>query len=130
MGSLQGGFQWTIDRMVSIGYGLVYDYIFEQFGFPFEVIYPQALDAGNLRAKYDAIVLVSGVFTRASLQVATGILAGSAVVVLKIDFGSETQVLMLIGADVVMLIAGLVACTLPLRRALRINPTDALRAEA
>src|SRR5262249_43376108 len=24
--------QWTIDRMVSIGYGLVYDYIFEKFG--------------------------------------------------------------------------------------------------
>jgi ABC-type antimicrobial peptide transport system permease subunit len=49
---------------------------------------------------------------------------------LKIDFGSLTRVLMLIGADTVMLIAGLVACALPLRRALRINPTDALRAEA
>jgi SAM-dependent methyltransferase len=32
MSSLQGGVQWTIDRMLSIGYGLVYDYIFEQFG--------------------------------------------------------------------------------------------------
>lgn len=74
--------------------------------------------------------IVSGVFKRAFLQIATGILAGSAVVALKIDFGSVTQVLMLIGADVVMLIAGLVACTLPLRRALRIDPTDALRAEA
>lgn len=49
---------------------------------------------------------------------------------LKIDFGSLTQVLMLIGADVVMLIAGVAACALPLRRALAINPTDALRAEA
>jgi predicted permease len=74
--------------------------------------------------------IVFGIFTRAFLQVALGILAGSAVVALKIDFGSVTQVLMLIGADVVMLIAGLVACILPLRRALRINPTAALRAEA
>ena len=74
--------------------------------------------------------IVLGIFTRAFLQVALGILAGSAVVALKIDFGSLTQVLMLIGADAVMLIAGLVACALPLRRALRINPTDALRADA
>ena len=74
--------------------------------------------------------IVSGIFTRAFLQIATGILAGSAVVALKIDFGSMTQVLMLIGAGLVMLIAGLVACALPLRRALRINPTAALRAEA
>jgi putative ABC transport system permease protein len=74
--------------------------------------------------------IVSGIFTRAFLQIALGILVGSVVVALKIDFGSVTQVLMLIGADVVMLIAGLVACILPLRRALRINPTAALRAEA
>jgi putative ABC transport system permease protein len=74
--------------------------------------------------------IVSGIFLRAFLQVALGILAGSAVVALKIDFGSVTQVLMLIGADAVMLIAGVAACALPLRRALGINPTAALRAEA
>ena len=74
--------------------------------------------------------IVSGIFTRAFLQIAAGILAGSAVVALKIDFGSATQVLMLAVADVAMLVAGLVACMLPLRRALTINPTDALRAEA
>jgi cell division protein FtsX len=74
--------------------------------------------------------ILSGIFARAFLQVALGILAGSAVVALKIDFESPTQVLMLIGADVVMLIAGVAACVLPLRRALAINPTDALRAEA
>jgi putative ABC transport system permease protein len=74
--------------------------------------------------------IVSGIFMRAFLQVALGILAGSLVVALKIDFGSATQVLMLAGADAIMLTAGVVACTLPLRRALRVSPTAALRAEA
>jgi ABC-type antimicrobial peptide transport system permease subunit len=36
----------------------------------------------------------------------------------------------ILGADVVMLIVGLTACALPLRRALKIDPTEALRAEA
>ena len=74
--------------------------------------------------------IVSGIFMRAFLQIALGVLAGSIVVALKIDFGSATQVLMLAGADAIMLTAGLVACALPLRRALTINPTVALRAEA
>ena len=42
MGSLQGGFQWTVDRMLSIGYGLVYDYIFEQFG-PYQQLQAEVL---------------------------------------------------------------------------------------
>ena len=74
--------------------------------------------------------IVSGIFSRAFLQIAIGALIGSAIVALKIDFGSPTQVFYLVGADAVMLIAGLAACTLPLRRALTTNPTDALRAEA
>jgi ABC-type antimicrobial peptide transport system permease subunit len=74
--------------------------------------------------------IVWGVFSRAFLQIAAGILAGSVIVALKIDFGSPTLVLYLIGADAVMLAAGLAACMLPLRRALAINPSDALRAEA
>ena len=43
MGSLQGGFHWTIDRMLSVGYGLVYDYIFEQFG-PYQKLQAEVLD--------------------------------------------------------------------------------------
>lgn len=35
-------------------------WIFEQYDFPFEVVYPKQLDAGNLRAKYDVIVLMDG----------------------------------------------------------------------
>ncbi|MDB6165528.1 MAG: peptidase carboxypeptidase [Lacunisphaera sp.] len=35
-------------------------WIFEQYGFPFEVIYPGQIDAGGLRAKYDVIVFPTG----------------------------------------------------------------------
>ena len=38
------------------------------------------------------------------------------------------SVLLLVGADGIMLVVGLTACAVPLRRALRINPTEALRA--
>ena len=31
IGSLVGGLRWGVDRMLSVGYGLVYDYIYEQF---------------------------------------------------------------------------------------------------
>lgn len=31
LGSLLGGLRWGVDRMLSVGYGLVYDYIYEQF---------------------------------------------------------------------------------------------------
>jgi hypothetical protein len=37
-------------------------YIFEQFEFPYELVFPKALDAGNLIAKYDVIVFPSGTF--------------------------------------------------------------------
>ena len=74
--------------------------------------------------------IVWGVFSRAFVQIAAGILAGSVIVALKIDFASPTLVLYLAGADAVMVAAGLAACILPLRRAMAINPTDALRAEA
>ena len=35
-------------------------WILEQFEFPFEVVYPQQLDAGDLRSKYDVLVFVTG----------------------------------------------------------------------
>jgi hypothetical protein len=35
-------------------------WIFEQYEFPFEVVYPGGLDAGNLNAKYDVLVFVDG----------------------------------------------------------------------
>ena len=35
-------------------------WLLEQFEFPFSVVFPQELDAGNLRQKYDVIVFVTG----------------------------------------------------------------------
>jgi hypothetical protein len=35
-------------------------WLFEQFEFPFEVVYPGTLDAGNLNAKYDVLIFVDG----------------------------------------------------------------------
>jgi Zinc carboxypeptidase len=35
-------------------------FLLEQFEFPFEVVYPQGLDAGNLKAKYDVLLFPDG----------------------------------------------------------------------
>jgi predicted permease len=72
--------------------------------------------------------IVAGIFGRAFLQIGLGLLAGSALVALA-GLGSTRQVLLLLAADGTMLVAGLTACAVPLRRALTINPTEALRAE-
>jgi SAM-dependent methyltransferase len=50
MGSLQGGLQWTVDRMLSIAYGLVYDYIFEKFG-PYQRLQAEVLELVETSAK-------------------------------------------------------------------------------
>lgn len=40
-------------------------WLLEQFEFPFEVVYPQTLDAGNLKQKFDVLVFTDGAFRRA-----------------------------------------------------------------
>ena len=50
MGSLRGGFQWGIDRMLSVGYGLIYDYIFEKFG-PYQRLQAEVLELVETSAK-------------------------------------------------------------------------------
>src|SRR5438067_12860960 len=35
-------------------------WLFEQYEFPFEVVYPHTFDAGNLNAKFDVLVFVDG----------------------------------------------------------------------
>ena len=41
-------------------------WIFEQFEFPFEVVYPQALDQGDLAARFDVLVFPSGAMPRST----------------------------------------------------------------
>jgi hypothetical protein len=73
--------------------------------------------------------IVRNIFSRAFIQIGAGIVAGSTLAAL-LGLGDLRSVLLLLGADVVMLIVGLTSCAVPLRRALRIDPTEALRAEA
>ena len=37
-------------------------WLFEQYEFPFEVVYPQTLDAGELKSKFDVLVFTDGAF--------------------------------------------------------------------
>jgi putative ABC transport system permease protein len=80
-----------------------------------------ALGAGRGR-------IVAGIFSRAFLQIGAGMLAGSALAAL-IGLESMREVVLLLAADGIMLLAGLAACAVPLRRALRIAPTAALKVE-
>jgi putative ABC transport system permease protein len=73
--------------------------------------------------------IIAGVFSGAFVQIGAGLLVGSGLAALG-GLGSTREVLLLVAADVIMLVAGLAACALPIRRALTIDPTEALRAEA
>jgi putative ABC transport system permease protein len=72
--------------------------------------------------------IVTGIFSRAFLQIGAGVLVGSGLAALT-GLESTRQVLLLLAADGIMLVVGLTACLVPLRRALTIDPTEALRAE-
>ena len=74
--------------------------------------------------------IIAGIFGRALLQITAGLVAGSALVAFASGLDNTRDILILLGADVIMLTAGLTACYVPLRRALNIDPTEALRAEA
>jgi len=73
--------------------------------------------------------VVAGIFSRAFLQIGLGIAAGSALATVW-GLDSTREIVILVGANLVMLTVGLIACFVPLRRALSIQPTEALRAEA
>jgi predicted permease len=82
----------------------------------------------------DAGQLLRSIFTRAALQLAAGIVVGT-VLALMIDRASEGEMLGSLGrrllpvTAVAMAIAGLVATIGPARRGLRVQPSEALRAE-
>ena len=86
--------------------------------------------------------VLTGIFSRAFALVGCGVAAGSAFLLLVVGFSSDAAAsgrpgalaaalvnfsTWLAVAGTVMLVAGLVACIQPARRALRISPTDALR---
>lgn len=51
-------------------------WLFEQYHFPFKVVYPQEFDAGNLKSKYDIIVFVGGAIPPAGSSVRRGAYSG------------------------------------------------------
>jgi hypothetical protein len=75
--------------------------------------------------------IVWEVFTRAFLQLALGVVAGVGLAILFIRVQGDfiLSASLLLTAAGVMLTAGLVASAAPLRRALRVDPTEALRRE-
>jgi ABC-type lipoprotein release transport system permease subunit len=76
-----------------------------------------------------------GVFRKPLTQVAIGVATGTAIVALltmataDLTF-SPVQILLLTSYSLLMLCICLLACVVPTRRALGIEPTEALRAEA
>jgi putative ABC transport system permease protein len=82
----------------------------------------------------DARQLLSSIFTKAALQLASGVVVGS-VLALLVDRASEGEMLGSLGLRLlpimalVMVLVGLFATLGPARRGLRIQPTEALRAE-
>ena len=82
----------------------------------------------------DAHQLLRSIFTKAALQLAAGVAAGIALA-LVVDVASNGEMLGSFGrallpvTAVVMVIVGLFATIGPARRGLRIQPTEALRAE-
>ncbi|MEX1183579.1 MAG: FtsX-like permease family protein, partial [Gemmatimonadota bacterium] len=73
--------------------------------------------------------IVMGVFSRAFLQIGIGIAIGTLLAAVMGGTDSAREIMILVAADAIMLVVGLAACAVPLRRALRIEPTEALRAE-
>ena len=75
--------------------------------------------------------LLAGIFSRALVLIGSGIAVGDLVLILAVVFGTELNVVALLGplslTSALMLAAGLLACAEPARRALKIAPTDALK---
>jgi putative ABC transport system permease protein len=82
----------------------------------------------------DSRQLLRSIFTKAVLQLAAGVVVGIALALL-LDVASDGEMLGSFGrallpiAAVVMVIVGMLATLGPARRGLRIQPTEALRAE-
>jgi len=75
--------------------------------------------------------LIAGIFSRALILVGSGVVAGNAVIVFVVALSEEARIADVAGAllvtSAVMLTVGLLACVEPARRALRIEPSEALK---
>ena len=87
----------------------------------------------GLRAALGATTtrLLGGVFMRALMMIGSGIAVGNAVLLLFVSLSDEVTIgyvaPALIGTSAIMLTVGLLACVEPARRALRVQPIEALR---
>ncbi len=52
-------------------------WLFEQYEFPFELVFPQTLDAGNLREHFDVLVFSDGAFRRGGQARGEGMFSGA-----------------------------------------------------
>ena len=73
--------------------------------------------------------IVSGVFSRAMAQIATGLVIGATIwfYVIGVILGGADRVGLLAATAAGVMLVGVIACGVPVRRALRIEPTEALR---
>jgi ABC-type lipoprotein release transport system permease subunit len=73
--------------------------------------------------------IVTGVFSRALIEIALGILAGALIwgYVIVYQLGGADRIGLLLTTAAVLLLVGLLACGVPVRRALSIEPAMALR---
>jgi ABC-type antimicrobial peptide transport system permease subunit len=75
--------------------------------------------------------LLAGLFTHALVLVGSGIVAGNLVIMLTAMFSTNLELVHVADAllitSAVMLTVGLLVCVEPARRALRIQPADALK---
>ncbi len=72
--------------------------------------------------------IIVSIFSRAMAQIGLGIVVGG-ILVSALIFRNPEEIRMVAGVALAMAAVGLLACVLPARRALRIQPTEALRAE-
>ena len=72
--------------------------------------------------------IIAAIFSRAMFQIGLGIVVGG-VLVSALVFKNPDEMRLVAGVALAMAVVGLLACVLPAMRALRIQPTEALRAE-
>ncbi len=72
--------------------------------------------------------IITSIFGRAAMQIGLGVLVGAAIVSLTI-IDSPEGLRLVVGVAIAMAVMGMIGCIVPALRALRIQPTDALRSE-